>query len=703
MTSRLQPLRDFLAGLLGPLLAAVFLASGAGPAVAAATAWLDHEQVELRLLSAGGAAGDDLRLGLHFRIQPGWKIYWRTPGEAGFPPTADWTGSENLAEAEILWPVPHRFTLFGLDTFGYADEVVLPIRARAAEPGAPVALNAAVSYLTCSEICVPHDGVLRLEVPGGSTPASPEATLIAQAEILVPGDGSAVGLSFERAVLLDGDPDPVLEVVARSQTPFEAPDVLVEGPPGFTFAAPDVKLRDGGRQAVMRLQSGRGFLAEGVLEGKRIVLTVTDGQRGMEAESITRFAPGRAPGPAFDGLALIEMIGLAVLGGLILNLMPCVLPVLSIKLLSVVKHGGRERREVRIGFLASAAGILFSFLVLAGVAIALKSAGLAAGWGIQFQQPLFLTAMALLLTLFAANLFGFFEVPLPAAIADFAGSGQGHGLAGHFATGAFATLLATPCTAPFLGTAVGFALARGAAEILVIFAALGVGLALPYLSVAALPGLATRLPRPGPWMVTLRRILGLALAGTVVWLMTVLARQVGTEAAWLAGALLIALGLSLWLGRRLPRPALPVLAGALAVAVLAAPAGFAAGEREVPPPVAEGDWQPFDEGRIASIVAEGGLVFVDVTADWCLTCQVNKALVIDTERVAGDFAEHGVVLMRGDWTLPSEVISDYLADHGRYGIAFNVVYGPAAPEGELLPELLTVNAVLDAVHKAAGS
>ena len=198
---------------------------------------------------------------------------------------SSWTGSKNLAEAEILWPVAHRFSLFGLDTFGYSDEVVLPVRARAVEPGAPVAVRAMISYLICSNICVPHDGVLDLVVPGGSTPDSAEAGLIARAESLVPGDGSAVGLTFERAALLEGDPDPVLEVVVRSRIPFEAPDVLVEGPPGFTFARPEVELRNGGTQAVMRLQSGRGFLAEGVLEGKWIVLTVTDGTRSSRCAS----------------------------------------------------------------------------------------------------------------------------------------------------------------------------------------------------------------------------------------------------------------------------------------------------------------------------------------------------------------------------------------------------------------------------------
>ena len=688
------------------VLAAVVLTLGSGRASALTSPWLDHEQSKVRLIAAGdGQASDELRLGLQFSLAPGWKIYWRTPGEAGIPPVLDWSGSDNLAAAETRWPVPHRFTLFGLDTFGYSGEVVLPIAARAVDPGRPVNLTAGLTYLICSDICIPHQGQLALALPAGGVPPSAEGFLISQAERLVPGDGAAAGLSLASVMLVGTPENPALEVVALSEVPFESPDLLVEGPPGYLFAAPEVSFAEDRQEAVLRLESERGPLAEGVLEGKMVTLTLTDGQRGMEQGAVTRYAPGMAS-PAAVGAAgaatLLQMLALAVLGGLILNLMPCVLPVLSIKLLSVVKQGGRDRGEVRVSFLASAAGILFSFLVLAGVAIALKAGGMAAGWGIQFQQPLFLTAMTVLLTLFACNLFGFFEIPLPRALADVAGSGQGHGLVGHFSTGAFATLLATPCSAPFLGTAVAFALARGAGEILLIFAALGVGLALPYIAVAAFPGLATRLPRPGPWMVALRRLLGLALAGTAVWLLSVLAGQVSLAAAVLAGVLLVLLGAVLGFRSRFRRSLGPALAALLAVAVLVLPAGFGPVGHSANAGPDDG-WVAFDQAEIARRVASGEVVFVDVTADWCLTCQVNKKLVIDTDEVMEVFADREVVRMRADWTLPSDEISDYLASFERYGIPFNVVYGPGAPGGETLPELLTVNSVLAATGKAAGA
>ncbi len=700
-----------LIGLVSVVLAP--LAAGRS-AEAAASAWLDHEHAQLRLLAATDSVGTqaDLRLGLHFKLQPGWKIYWRSPGDAGYPPAVDWQGSENLAEAEIRWPVPHRFSLFGLETFGYGEEVVLPIVARLERPGQAVALRAAISYLICSDICVPHDGLLSLDLvawPG--TPAL-YAFLIDQAESTVPGLGAEAGLSLERARLTGSSDAPVLEATARSDIPFAGPDLLVEGPPGFSFGKPEVTLSDGGRQAELSMAAARGALAEGVLEGKRLTLTLTDGRRGLETEVIARYEK-LPPMAALDGRSLLVMLGLALLGGLILNLMPCVLPVLSIKLLSAIGHGGRELGAIRVSFLASAAGIVFSFLILAGAALALKAGGLAVGWGIQFQQPLFLSAMALVVTLFACNLLGWFEIPLPGWLGDLAAAGAGgstagdghggHGLVGHFLTGAFATLLATPCSAPFLGTAVGFALARGPAEILLIFAVLGLGLALPYLAVAAFPGLAGRLPRPGPWMVMLRRILGLALAGTALWLLTVLAAQVGATAAALAGLLLAGVGLLLFLRARLRGRVLAAAVSALALAALALPLGFGTTTRPEPAAgtAAAGDWRPLDTAEIDRLVAAGKVVFVDVTADWCLTCRVNKTLVLDDGQVAERLGADPVVTMRGDWTLPNDEITDYLTGFGRYGIPFNAVYGPAAPEGKLLPELLSVDAVLSALDAAS--
>lgn len=710
----------------GALIAAVLAVStgmpGAlGRAEAAVSPWVDHEESGVRLVAAGNIAGraETLNLGLQFHLQPGWKIYWRSPGEAGLPPVVDWGGSENLAEARIAWPIPRRFSLFGLETFGYSDEVVLPIDARLDRPGEGVLLRAKVDYLVCSEICIPREAALRLDLPAGPGAPSGDSFLIDSFRTLIPGDGAAVGLVLEQAVLTGEVARPALRVTARSRIAFQAPDVLIEGPPGFTFGKPEFTLRDRGKTAVLTV-AVLSSLDDVVLEGKRLTLTLTDGRRGMETAVIARFADpsGGADGAGLGGAALVSILGLALLGGLILNLMPCVLPVLSIKLLSVVNQGGRDQAAVRASFLASAAGIVASFALLAGAAIALKAGGMTVGWGIQFQQPLFLTAMALVTTLFAYNLFGFFEITVPGWIQGLASFGPGaggaqagdqrHGLAGAFLTGAFATLLATPCSAPFLGTAVGFALARGPVEILAIFAMLGLGLALPYLAIAAAPALASRLPRPGAWMATLRRILGLALAATGAWLLSVLAAQVGLPMAIAVAGLLLGLGFVLRFGRapRELRFATPILAGLLAVAAVALPAGFstpmdpgrdAGSER--------GDatrWRPLDRDAIPALVAAGKVVFVDVTADWCITCQVNKSLVLGNDRVRDRLGALDVVTMRGDWTLPKEDISDYLESFGRYGIPFDAVYGPGLPDGLALSEILSVEAVLGALERAAG-
>ena len=405
-------------------------------------------------------------------------------------------------------------------------------------------------------------------------------------------------------------------------------------------------------------------------------------------------------------MSLWRILLYAILGGLILNLMPCVLPVLSIKLLSVVSYGGREAAGVRFGFLATAAGIVSSMLVIALALLAVKAAGMSVGWGIQFQQPLFLVFMALVVTLFAYNLFGLFEIRLPQRLSDLSLRAGDHPTAGgHFLTGAFATLLATPCSAPFVGTAVGFALSRDAVEILSVFAALGVGLALPYFAVAAFPKLATALPRPGKWMVVLRQILGLALTVTAVWLLTVVAVQIGAEGAYILAAMLVLVGVVLLI-RRLPQSRLGRHAGkmvlVLSVAVLVLP--IVRMPDTVGPAVAHsGKWRTFDRAELNRLVAAGKTVFVDVTADWCITCQVNKKIVLDAEPVAGWLSSGNVVAMRADWTRPNKDIANYLASFGRYGIPFNAVYGPDAPNGIALPELLTSNTVIEAAQKSGST
>jgi suppressor for copper-sensitivity B len=693
---------QFARGLALALVAVLVGSAGLGPSHAQEGPWAAAEAVQARLLSAVTAVGelDPIPAGLHVRLADGWKTYWRSPGAAGLPPRLDWSGSVNVEEVGFRWPAPQRFELFGFDNFGYEKEVVFPLDVTPARVGEPVALRGRANLLVCSSICVPTTLDVALDLPAGSATTAPgPANLIGRFVARVPGSGEVAGLDLVSVASIERRGGAVLRLEATARQPWDVPDIVIETGEGVAFAAPEITYRDGRTRLIAELAPyDADLLAAAALP---VTVTIVDGDRLMERSATVQPYLGGDSDTAT--VNLIVILGFALLGGLILNVMPCVLPVLSLKLLSIVSHRGSSRRDVRLRFLASAAGILFTFFVLAGALIALKTAGGTIGWGIQFQQPLFLVFMVVLLTLFACNLLSVFEIRLPTRVAVWAGdTGQGAGLKGHFAAGAFATLLATPCSAPFLGTAVGFALARGTTEILLVFTALGIGLAMPYLLVAAFPAAAALLPRPGRWMIVLRRILSLALVLTAVWLLSILAVQTSITAALVVGGLALAIGLILWArgfayGRA--RLASSALASLIAVAAFVVPLQI---ERQAPEPAPQAfsDWRPFDRGEIDRLVLDGQTVFVDVTADWCITCKANKALVINRGEVAERLRGDDVVAMQGDWTLPDERISTYLAGYGRYGLPFNAVYGPGAPEGIVLPELLTEAAVLEALARA---
>ncbi|MGE5546751.1 MAG: protein-disulfide reductase DsbD family protein [Solirubrobacterales bacterium] len=672
-----------------------------------ASDWSDNEAGRVRLVSATTTSGDAalLRLGLHFELKSGWKIYWRTPGDAGYPPKIDWSASENLGDPRILWPAPKRFVLAGLQNHGYSGEVILPLDVPVPSPGAAVRAKARLDYLACAQICVPMQAALELGLPAGPTTPSTFAHDIGRFAALVPGDGARHGLAVAG---IEAEGDGALRVTVTASEPFDHPDLFVEPPEVANFDQPRVTLSDGGRRAVIQAPVVAGTLQRALADGA-VTVTVVDGNRSLEASAVPAPATAATSAQPSAGLAgLAAMMAVALLGGLILNLMPCVLPVLSIKVVGVIGHGGGERAHVRGAFLASAAGIVASFLALAATATTLKSAGAAVGWGIQFQQPGFLSFMATLVALFAANLWGLFEIPLPSFLMTGGRAHPHHTRFGHFLSGAFATLLATPCSAPFLGTAVGFALARGAVEIFAIFAMLGLGMAAPFLLVAAWPAAAQRLPKPGRWMIVLKKVLAVALVATAAWLLAVLAAQAGSVSAVMVGGALAAAIAMLAVRTRLPeatRSAATVAALALAGFAFVAPfqVGLADGDGQAREHGAGVAWQPLDTAAIPKLVAEGKVVFVDVTADWCITCKVNKATVVERGEVARRLALPTMVPMRGDWTRPDEGISRYLASFGRYGIPFNAVYGPGAPDGIPLSELLTEDEVVTALNTAAAN
>ncbi len=690
------------AGLAALLLVLGLFLPG-GPARAAASAWDSQAHGAARLITATEATGSGgpIDVGLQLRLTPGWHTYWHLPGDAGIAPSIDWNGSENLAGAAIGWPAPQRLPpLGGLETLGYVDGVVLPITVTLAHPGAPLHLHAEVDYASCNEVCIPYHASLDLVLPPGLAQPGPEALLISAAQARVPGEPRAAGLDLiAAAVAPDGIGATLAVRLASTGAPLRAPDLFVEDAGDGSPRRPAVTLADDGRVATLRLPI-TGTTAD-KLAGKALRLTVVDGARSAEVEA-TPIA-GTLPPLAGEARSRAAIIGLALLGGLILNLMPCVLPVLSLKLLALSGYGGAERRAARTGLLATAAGILASFGVLAAALIALKAAGSAIGWGIQFQSPWFLAAMALTTTLFAASLWDWLPIALPGDVMSAVGAVRVRGRLGDaFLMGAFATLLAASCSAPFLGTAIGFALARGPGDVALVFAALGVGMAAPFLAVAAAPGLIAWLPRPGPWMIWLRRVLGLTLLGTAAWLLSVLALEADRNAALIAGGAIGLLLAALAWRHYQPARRRMATAAALLLALLVVLSPVLRGE-PAPLPAPGPDarlWQPFERSTLADLVARGRVVFVNVTASWCLTCKVNELAVLDRAPVLERLRDPGVVAMRADWTRPDPAITAYLQSFGRYGVPLDVVYGPGAPDGIALPELLSSSAVMDAFRRA---
>lgn len=625
--------------------------------------WQGNAQVRVRLISGVSGTGQlaTIPLGLEVRLAPGWKTYWRMPGDAGAPPQLDWPAdtNPNLAQTTFAFPAPERHSVAGLETIGYGDNVIFPITITPKQIGAPLPLQAKLTILTCAELCIPNDFTLALTVPEGEATPSPEAPLLEAAQAEVPQSGKLTLNNLSQSA------EGTLTFHFTAPEPLNKPDAFIESAAGSLFTPPQVALATDKQSGTLTFVP---FRKEGRAQPLPFTFTLVDGRKGWEAAAempppanlpialhptdpqpeihpIATIAPPAAPAVP---LSLALMLWFAFLGGLILNLMPCVLPVLSLKVLKFMGHGGKENADARRSFLLSSIGILSSFWLIAALLIGLRAGGQTVGWGIQFQHPSFLLFLMGVLLLFAANLWGLFTIRLPEKLNQLLADASGKPKAlGDFLTGAFAALLATPCTAPFLGTAVGFALAGDTTTILAIFTGMGLGMATPYLLVATFPALATRMPQPGQWMEWLRRLLALALLAAALWFANVLWEQ-----------------------------------------------SF--------PAARDARWQPFAPERIPALVESGQTVFVDVTATWCITCQSNKKFVLYASPVSDRLFDGKIVAMQADWTRPDPQIAAYLKSFERAGIPFNVVYGPGAPHGIVLPELLTSTAALEALDKAAG-
>jgi thiol:disulfide interchange protein DsbD len=741
------------------MLAAAGLASAQAPAPQAPAPQaqtgaqrVDAVEVELVAERAAVRPGERVLLGLRIRHEPHWHTYWRNPGDSGLATQIEPSGPSGTRFGAVRWPAPVRLWVGPLANYGYEDEIVLPFEAEVPRglTGARMRIEAAAQWLVCKDVCIPGEARLAIDLPvaadaaaqparsshaplfdamaartpdaalplGGGAhrdgprlaiafPSPPGGAAIARAEFfpyaegvvsapapqalsktaagwrldLELADGATLPASIDGLLMVDGRPLELQAPVAAGPTPTGTPVSVAAQPAGLSKA---------GGSLLGGLQAPLGAPGPAALDG-------TD-------------ALGAGAADASLWLALL----FGVLGGAILNLMPCVFPVVGLKVIGFAQASGDARgarRAMRHGAFAFAAGVLVSFWLLAALMLGLRAAGESVGWGFQLQSPVFVAAMALLFVAVGLNFSGVFEFGM--ALTRLGGMG-GSSTAGSFGAGVLAVLVATPCTAPFMGSALGFTLAQSAAFTMAVFTAIGLGMAAPYVVLGLVPGWVRKLPRPGRWMQTLREVLAFPMYATAAWLAWVLVQQAGADAMLrlLFASVAVAVGAWAW-GRWMNgtprRPALAwALVGLAALATVALtepllddalpPAATIAAPRAAAGSQGSLEWAAWSDAAVSAALADGRTVFVDFTAAWCVSCQANKKLVLEREAVTSAMREQRVVALRADWTQRDPAITAALARHGRNGVPLYLVLRPGDARPRVLPELLTTAVVLDAIR-----
>ena len=707
---------------------ALFVVPGIVAPAAAAPASADaaHLHVQLIVPEAQLLTGQSSNAGLYFKLEPGWHVYWLNAGDSGEPPHIKWTLPAGITAGALQFPAPKRLPLGPLMDFGYENEVLFPFTldvAKSAKPG-PVTLSAKVDWLVCREVCIPGKADLEIaRTVGGSAspPVEPDAGLFGRLDSQLPkplpNSDQAVfqptGSGFRLAVFT-GTRETQAEFFPEDENILNnpAPQIIEPTANGLVLNLnkdPNLTASPAQLKGVLELAGGRNYEIT-ALRSANVPPAPFHSSAGASSGSLERIGPTRVA-PVFSFASLAQVVFFAFLGGLLLNLMPCVFPVLFLKGLALVNSGNEERHKLRAHGLVYAAGILVSFWALVALLLGLRAAGATLGWGFQFQSPVFLFLMAGLLFFLGLSLAGQFEIGLTLTSAGGSLAAK-QGYAGSFFTGVLAVVVATPCAAPFMGAAIGYALAQPAAITFAVFTALALGLAAPYVALTLQPAWTRLLPKPGVWMDILKQAVSLFMFGSAIWLAWVVAQAYGAAllAALLTSFLLLAVAgwfLGRWPAKRWATTVAALILLTVVVACVTAPKELASAPATSTTAQSSsqgsaprsGVWQAWSNDAVQHALAAGQPVFVDFTAGWCLSCQVNERVALSQPEVQQAFQSANVALFRADWTREDPAITQALTALGRSGVPVYALYSPGENNPRLLPQVLTPGIVVDALSK----
>ena len=649
--------------------------------------WSVGETSKLRLISAYSQNDSkNFMIGLEYQMDPGWKTYWKSPGDGGFAQSISWENSTNVKNVNILWPTPIEFEILGLTSLGYQNDIIFPLEIELEDESKNTFLNLHITFLICKEICIPGDATIFLEIPSGEKKLTNNYYDLEKALSLLPKeDFNGSYLKKINFNVFNDDTHSTIQLIFESDKNFVSPKIFLHSPFGLPVIKNSLNYSNDSKKITANFKFDKDLISK-----NNFPLEVSISDVNHNFKQVLNVEVNDKPLRSKINQTFIYYILISLLAGLILNVMPCVFPVLSIKLMSVFSS---NENNARVSFVTTALGIISSFVLLGLIFLLLQYFKVSIAWGMQFQQPYFLIFISLIIFLFMMNMFGQFEITLPPQISNLSFFGTTNNKnTKDFFNGFFATLMATPCSAPFVGTAITAAFTQSYAIGISIFLFMGVGMSLPYLLIALFPKLINYLPKPGKWMIYIKYLLGLLLLATVLWLFNILLNFFNY---YFIISLII---FFLLLSYRQKIPFQKNIISVFVLLVIFSSSSFSFFQQNRVFEI-EKDWLNFYDITLDKLINENKIVFLDITADWCATCQFNKINVLNSETIISLFKENDVTLIRADWTKPNDKINLFLEKYDRFGIPFNAFFSPNFPEGILLSELLSEKEMIDAVKK----